>query len=92
TLQLQDKLEQQLKALEKNGAASEADSAKKSVLEKALSQIKTKEGIYQQPMLAAQWRYLYSMMNQADQLPGKDAYDRYEELITQLNVLKGALE
>ena len=88
TLQLQEKLEQQLKALEKNGAASEEKKTKKSIMEKALSQIKTSEGIYQQPMLAAQWRYLYSMMNEADQVPGKDAYERFDELASWLEKVK----
>ena len=92
TLQLQEKLEQQLKALEKNGATTEAVKAKKSVLEKALSKIKTKEGIYEQPMLAAQWRYLYSMMNEADQVPGKDAYERFDELASWLERVKNEVQ
>jgi len=32
------------------------------------------------PMLIDQLNYLASMLNRADQRPGKDAYDRYEEL------------
>jgi hypothetical protein len=28
--------------------------------------------------------YLYQNLNRADQRPGKDAYDRYEELASQL--------
>ncbi len=43
-------------------------------------QLVTPDGIYMTPMLLDQVRYLRSMLNQADQRPGKDAYDRYEEL------------
>lgn len=43
-------------------------------------QLVTTDGIYMTPMLIDQLRYLRSMLNQADQRPGKDAYDRYEEL------------
>ncbi|MBD3414791.1 MAG: hypothetical protein GF421_10220 [Candidatus Aminicenantes bacterium] len=40
---------------------------------------------YPQPMLIAQIQYLYSMLNRADQKPGKDAYERHKELQSQLN-------
>ncbi|MEM8893068.1 MAG: hypothetical protein AAGC88_00740 [Bacteroidota bacterium] len=45
-------------------------------------------GIYMQPMLTNQIGYLASMLKQADQKPGKDAYDRYEELKSKLASLK----
>ncbi len=35
---------------------------------------------YSQPMLVDQLSYLYGNLNRADQKPGKDAYNRYEEL------------
>ena len=37
-----------------------------------------------QPMLIDQFKYLYSMVTEADQVLGKDAYDRYKELSLQL--------
>lgn len=43
-------------------------------------QLVTADGIYMTPMLIDQVRYLRYMLNQADQRPGKDAYDRFEEL------------
>jgi len=59
---------------------------------KALQEIKsdltTGEGIYMKPMLVSQVSYLSSMLNRADQKPGKDAYDRYEELSTKFKSLK----
>jgi hypothetical protein len=42
----------------------------------------TADIIYPQPMLIDQMKYLRSMLMQADQRPGKDAYDRYEVLKT----------
>jgi len=40
----------------------------------------TPQGTYMQPMLLDQISYLSSMLSRADQRPGKDAYDRYNEL------------
>ena len=44
------------------------------------------------PMLIPQISYLYSMINRADQRPGKDAYDRYEELRKEWDMLKGKID
>lgn len=52
--------------------------------EKVYYQLETPEGNYMRPMLIAQLNYLFSMINRADQQPGKDAYDRYEELKVEL--------
>ncbi len=48
-------------------------------------------GIYMQPMLTNQISYLGSMLKQADQKPGKDAYERYEELKAKLASLKAMM-
>ncbi len=40
----------------------------------------SKSVAYSQPMLLDQISYLREMLNTADQLPGKDAYDRFKEL------------
>jgi len=47
----------------------------------------TDDGPYPQPMLVDQIQYLASMIDQADQLPGKDAYDRFKELKEELDLL-----
>ncbi len=60
------------KALDK-----EPDNSKIQALDKVLN---TAEGRYMKPMLVDQLRYLSSMIDRADQMPGKDAYERYEEL------------
>ncbi len=50
-------------------------------------EINSREGRYMVPKLEAQINYLASMLRRADQLPGKDAYDRFDELSTKLNSL-----
>jgi hypothetical protein len=52
----------------------------------------TKDGRYQKPMLLSQISYLSSMINRADQHPGKDAYERFEELKDQYEKLKAETE
>ena len=48
----------------------------------------TAEGRYMQPKLTAQLRYLYFMLDRADQRPGLDAFERYDELKKQLDELE----
>lgn len=42
---------------------------------------------YSQPMLIDQISYLREMLNTADQIPGKDAYDRYKSLKSEIENL-----
>ena len=53
--------------------------------------LETAEGRYMKPMLIPQISYLYFMLNQADQRPGRDAYERYEELRAEWEALKGRI-
>ncbi len=90
--QLAHNLEQDMEQLQ---SATEAKKKKKLVeelvaLEAYNAQFNTAEGRYMQPMLLAQISYLNSMINRADQRPGKDAYDRFEELRKELEQLKSA--
>lgn len=75
-------MEEEKKALE--SAIEQEKSAqmesKKAKLEALYYQMVTPEGSYMQPMLQDQTRYLNSMLGQADQKPGKDAYERLSEL------------
>jgi hypothetical protein len=48
----------------------------------------TAKGPYPQPMLIDQAKYLSSMINRVDQLPGTDAFIRYDELRFQFELLK----
>ncbi len=81
-------LEMEVESLKSKTSRSESEESRLKTLEGALSQVQTAEGIYMQPMLADQWRYLYSMMDQADQVPGRDALQRFSELETELQRLK----
>jgi hypothetical protein len=47
----------------------------------------SKSVAYSQPMLIDQILYLREMLNTADQLPGKDAFDRFKELNMELENL-----
>ena len=47
----------------------------------------SKSMAYSQPMLIDQILYLREMLNTADQLPGKDAFDRFKELNMELENL-----
>lgn len=59
-----------------------------AAIEDTLGKLKTKDGIYEQPMLSDQISYLYNMNNKADQKIGKDAIDRLAELKQQFGALK----
>jgi hypothetical protein len=50
------------------------------ILASVKKQLISEPGRYAQPMLLDQLQYLYSNLIRADQRPGQDTYDRYEEL------------
>lgn len=60
---------------------SKADDETKAKLDQA-------EGRYTQPQLIQQIQYLYGVLNRADQAPGQDAIDRYQELKEALQALE----
>ncbi len=64
-------------------------SRKKSELvDSAIKELLTEDGPYMQPMLIDQFKYLYNMVSKADQILGKDAYDRFDELNSQFKKIK----
>lgn len=65
---------------------------KQEALDNVYYQLVTPPGTYMQPMLQSQTGYLNSMLGRADQRPGKDAYDRLEELKAQFEEIKKAAE
>lgn len=91
--QLIDQLETEARGLRGSETTlSDEDTARLSALEAALRQLKTKEeGFYQQPMLEDQTRYLYAMLSRADQAPGQDAIERFEELSQNLAAVRSRL-
>ena len=84
---LMSETESLLKFLDQNISENQT-AVSKETLRIIHSEIATKEGRYQIPMLKDQLRYLASMLDQADQPPGKDAYLRYEELHSKLTKLQ----
>lgn len=70
------------------GNSSSVAKKKEADMKKMKAQVSTADGIYMQPMLVDQVRYLSYMLNRADQRPGKDAYDRYQELSSLYKQLK----
>ncbi len=84
----QDQLEVELKKIKDQ--KDQADRIKK--VENALKLLKTESGAYPQPMLNDQIMYLYGMINDADQLPGKDAEMRFDELTKEFDNIQKSLE
>jgi len=88
-------LENELKILVSKTEGGKSLSSKEKTLRDALEEIKTKlttsRGRYQQPKILDQISYLSSMLNRADQKPGKDAYIRYEELKEAISICEKEL-
>jgi len=83
-LKEQEALSLQIRDLRYAAEAMEKEIKKKLKDNEALKavheQLATKTGRYEQPMFLSQIRYLYSMLQRADQKPGKDAYIRFDKL------------
>lgn len=71
---------------------SKQPNAVKNSLLSIRSRLITAEGIYPTPRLLDQIRYLYGMLDQADQKPGRDAYIRLGELTDSLSSCKKELD
>jgi hypothetical protein len=67
---------------------SSADPAKAAAIDAALSKLVTGPGPYPQPMLIDQLSNVVRMLGAADQRPGRDAWDRYEDLRRELTGLE----
>jgi photosystem II stability/assembly factor-like uncharacterized protein len=65
---------------EKGDTISDTERERLDQLNAVLSELQTEDIIYPQPMLTDQIRYLYNMINTADQAPGREAEDRFEVL------------
>ena len=68
------------------------DIRKKEQFDELYFKLVTPPGTYMEPMLSAQTGYLSSMLGQADQKPGRDAYERFEELKLRFETIKAAYE
>ena len=87
-LNLLGKIKQSIQLANELKSKKKIKKNKLKTLNLTLGLLETKEGTYMQPMLIDQLRYLYNMVTKADQVLGKDAYDRYKELNLQLERIK----
>jgi len=66
-------------------------SKRNKIFINAIESLETKEGIYEKPKLIDQAKYLYYLLNNGDQLPGKDAYARFDELKSEFELIKSKI-
>jgi hypothetical protein len=79
---------QSLEKEQKSLQQQEDQSERLGQIEAVLDLLVTKDGTYMKPMLEDQMGYLYYIVNGPDQMPGADAYQRFEELQAELAQLK----
>jgi len=92
-LALQQRADSVLAVIRRLAAAAGVPRERKDVLAALEREMATAQGIaYPQPMLLDQIRYLYAMLSRADQPPGGDAFERYEELREQLAGITARLD
>lgn len=82
---LADELKTERKALDDDAARAEQIDA-------AMAALVMAEGTYMQPMLIDQIAYLGYMLRGADQAPGKDALERFEELAAELEQIRAQVQ
>ncbi|MBT8181052.1 MAG: hypothetical protein KJO53_05635 [Eudoraea sp.] len=90
-LMLVNKLETEQETLENKEKITRADKTRLSEIKTVLGELRTSEGIYEQPMLTSQIKYLYNMMNEADQEIGKDALDRLADLQSKFGAIQQSI-
>ena len=77
---LEIKWSDEIKSLQSEESNTEQSKSRLNDLKVKLNKLATEKGTYRQPMLIDQISYLYFMLNRADQVPGKDALTRFQEL------------
>ena len=89
---LEKQLTDEQESLEEKGDdRSDAENQRLGQVESILEELKSADIIYPQPMLTGQISYLYNMIKNADQAPGKEAEDRYEVLAAQLREITASV-
>ena len=69
-------------------AKAAADPARVKAIDAVIGKIQTAGGFYPQPMLVDQFAAVARMLGQADQKPGRDAYERFNDLVKELEAVK----
>ena len=82
-----------LQKLTEARAAARADATPKGAsrlqaIEGVITKLQTADGFYPQPMLIDQFTSIARMLGQADQQPGRDAYERFADLVKELEAIK----
>ena len=83
TLSMANRLVERIRKAQESAAVSRKNREKLAAL---YAKLVTATGPYPQPMLVDQLSYLSSMLNRADQKPGRDAYVRFDELDQELSI------
>jgi len=68
--------------------ATPQGAAKVRSVEAVIAKLQTAGGFYPQPMLIDQFASISRMLGQADQKPGRDAYERFGDLVKELEAVK----
>lgn len=68
--------------------ASPAGASKVKAIDAVIAKLQTAGGSYPQPMLIDQFAAVARMLGQADQKPGRDAYERFNDLVKELEAVK----
>ena len=71
---------------------SKADQAKTKALQALYNRVVTASTVYPQPMLIDQLSNITRMIGQADQKPGRDAYDRFGDLMKDMAAIQAELK
>jgi hypothetical protein len=69
-------------------AKAATDPAKVKAIDAVVAKLQTAGGAYPQPMLIDQYASVARMLGQADQKPGRDAYERLADLAKELDAIK----
>lgn len=72
--------QEDLESKQETETLSASEEQRLALINEILPQIKTDDQIYPMPMLEEQVSYLANMISDADQLPGKEAENRFSEL------------
>lgn len=91
-VQLQSTARQLAEQLRTERDKLEGNTARAQQIEAALAALVMGKGIYMQPMLIDQISYLGYMMRGADQLPGEDAVQRFDELANELEQIRARVQ
>lgn len=95
-LDIRDRVAEARALLQKAGEArtraradkSPQGAAKLAAFNAIVARLETAGGFYPQPMLIDQLAAVARMLGQADQKPGRDAYERFHDLVLELEAVK----